>query len=228
MTEGGIAIKRILCILLALIILLGIFAAPAISGMITTALHHIEYYGYTREALNGVELPYPDFFGSYNAMKAFPVVLAIPDETGDDYPDNVTFFLRANCGSWMNYSKGGANFYYDSLPEYLGPTVTLPNGEGIYWDDVALDPETGDYEHFITEVRGIDEIWLDGIVYQDSHIIGFFVVKHTRIYHEEYGPTVGWKVAMVGSASFPKVDGEYQEIRPECIEGIITHLRNTA
>ena len=228
MTEGGIAIKRILCILLALIILLCVFAAPAISGMITTALHHIEYYGYTREALNGVELPYPVVWGSYSAMSAFPVVLAIPHETGEGYADDITFSLHANCGSWMNLEEGEAGFYYEGLPEYLGPTVTLPNGEGIYWDEVEFDPETGDYEHFFTMDRGIDEIWLDGIVYQDSHIIGFFVVKHTRIYHEEYGPTAGWNVAMVGSASFPKIAGEYQEIRLECIEGIIAHLHNTA
>ena len=205
-----------------------VLAAPAISGFITTALYHMEYYGYTRDALTGVELPYPEVFGTYSAMAAFPVVLAIPDEAGEGYPNNITFSLRANHGAWMNYTDAGANFYYDGLPEYLGPTATLPNGEGIYWDAIELNPETGKHADFFTDVQWFDEICLDGIVYQDSHIVGYFVVKLTRAYHEEYGPTLGWRVAMVGSASFPKVDGEYQDIRLECIEGIIAHLRNTA
>ena len=231
MTEGGIGMKRILCILLALIILLCVFAAPAISGMITTALHHIEYYGYTREALMpGIELP-PMFSWNFSGVSHYILSFFIPSETGEGCADDITFSLRADYGTWM------AEEYHLPTPEhpqgyteyeYLGSTAIVPNGNQILWDDISFDEETGAYLEGDWFDQGNDEMFIDCIIYQDSHIIGFFVIKFTVIYHEEYGRQRAFSCTTVGSASFPKIAGEYQEIRPECIEGIIAYLRNTA
>ena len=230
MIKGGIIIKKILPVLLAAVILLGVFAAPAICGMINTVRHHIEYYGYTRDALmDGIEIP-PMFSWYFSGVGHYNLSFFIPNESEEGYADDITFSLRADYGSWINetyilppgYDQGYMEY------EYLGSTATVPNGNQIVWDDIAFDEETEAYLEGGWFDQGIDEMFIDGIIYQDSHIIGYFVVKFTVLYDEEYGRHRGFDATMVGSATFPKVDGEYQDIRLECIEGIIAHLRNTA
>ena len=93
-----------------------------------------------------------------------------------------------------------------------GTTLTTASGTTIFWTYQSYDEEG--YLHFSEN----ETIWLEFVNRKDSQIIGYAVVKVTRIDKYNYEPEV------VKAVTFPRVNGEYQTVTEEQITQLIKNV----
>ena len=89
-------------------------------------------------------------------------------------------------------------------------TVTTASGTTIYWIYWANDEEG-------MHISENETIWLEIVNRKDSQIIGYAVVKVTRIGESNYEPEV------VKAVTFPKVNDEYQTVTEEQVNLLINN-----
>lgn len=227
MKEGEVVLKKVMIILLLVALMIAATLVlwqfvPLFGVSWEDMLLRMEFDGYVKESLmDGVECPYSLFsIVGYSSMQGFPVILEIPGESGE-IDTGISITIRADDGTWFQEIDPKHTI------KHLGSTVTVPNGGSVYWEHDIYDAVTQDWisaGSFWTSDR--DTTFIDAVIRKDGQIIGYFVGRFQLLYHEEYGRTGDFVYEMVGSASFPKIDGEYQDINEECIEARIQMIKD--
>ena len=201
-------------------------------GLLTITVHAVESGSDTYTIQ---ELDTRDFFlrtrvsTFSNSMPGIPLRLSVEME---DFPsEEITFEVSTSCGEYISVRPD----CFLLIPDFHAPTITTQNNSEIYWN------YSGDiHEQYNPELRlstKFDIVFTRITVYCEGHIIGYAVFALDRIYSDEvkddplfdsihsihqgnYALDLFW-VELVTSASFPKVDGEYQEITQEYVSECI-------
>lgn len=150
-----------------------------------------------------------------------PVGLAV--ETLDFPSDQIKFDITMNCGIYFDWKNHG-----DSSLKILHSPFSCSNNVWLYWyynDDFYKNDE---YDHVYTDI----------IIYCEEKIVGYAVLRFDRMYsdefyalnpdmaptggsntsyHEENRPVDVYYTSLVKSVSFPKINGEYQDITEEYV-----------
>lgn len=142
-----------------------------------------------------------DWTMAINVVPGLPLELSYPDEY-------VNFTVRTSDGVFRNNVNGESKFY--------GKEVELPNNSTIYWNNLS-DNNENELLFNITS-------YLDIIIRSNEHIVGYAVIKIYPITEFKQGHVYSAK--MLKSVSFPKVDGEYQNISLDFIESEILNIKS--
>lgn len=229
-----IRLKKLFLVLLAVAVLLTATAAlwqfvPLFGISWEDIENRMEFASYHAEPLDtnleGFRVPSSISFGG-NFNPGLRICMGIQNTANTGYDDHITFTLNTEFGAWYNYS----GMYdpndpppYENLPEYTKDSLTVPNGGTIWWVDSYCDPDTGEYISYMDVDYDIN--FIDIIIYEDTHIIGYAVYKQSPGYSGEEKLHGIYVAERVGGSFFPKIDGEYQNIRQECIEVRIEEIK---
>ena len=119
-----------------------------------------------------------------------------------------TFCLEGDMPlQWNIKTNSGVFLYVDRNPitngkivKELDQTFTLSNGEIVFWSQYSNGYST-------LAVDRKDRIYIEAILYAESHIVGYCVIELHVI---DYGGSNSAKV--LDSAYYPPQNGEYQNI----------------
>lgn len=142
-----------------------------------------------------------DWTMAINVVPGLPLELSYPDEY-------VKFTVRTSDGVLRSNINGESKFY--------GKEVELPNNSTIYWNNLS------DYNQ--DELLFNITAYLDIIIRANEHIVGYAVIKIYPVTEFKQGHVYSAK--MLKSVSFPKVDGEYQNISLDFIESEILNIKS--
>lgn len=197
-------------ICLALIVLIVIPIALGINRkhVMAESLLSVTCFTLTDDSMEEIELKESillpreaDWTMAINVVPGLPLELSYPDEY-------VNFTVRTSDGVFRNNVNGESKFY--------GKEVELPNNSTIYWNNLS-DNNENELLFNITS-------YLDIIIRSNEHIVGYAVIKIYPITEFKQGHVYSAK--MLKSVSFPKVDGEYQNISLDFIESEILNIKS--
>lgn len=142
-----------------------------------------------------------DWTMAINVVPGLPLELSYPDEY-------VNFTVRTSDGVLRSNINGESKFY--------GKEVELPNNSTIYWNNLSNNNENV----LLFNITS----YLDIIIRSNEHIVGYAVIKIYPITEFKQGHVYSAK--MLKSVSFPKVDGEHQNISLDFIESEILNIKS--
>lgn len=197
----------------------GIIAGP---GILAVAVHAAEQAPFTVDSPETV-VPFSHRWSWPISWTAgWPITLAVKDAY--DSSDNISFHVTVDGGGYCVGYDGGDSLlhgFYSQLPAQF----TVPNHTTIFWD-LTYDAASG--ERFVYEGT---TVYTTIIVYDGSQIIGYSVLKFNRLTLGELGATNNtdsfsncYQFEMLDSVSFPKVNGEYQNITLEYVNACIKNV----
>jgi hypothetical protein len=151
----------------------------------------------------------------------WPITLSINSE---HYQSNdIRFEVTVDGGVYYVGSDGGTSIY----PGYSKPMpaqFSVPNNTTIFWSMWYTAEQS---EHIQYEGEGA---FTKIIVYDGDQIIGYTVLRFDRLtygelnaeYYEQLGLPLGelasaYRLELLASVSFPKVDGQYQDVTLEYV-----------
>ena len=175
----------------------------------------------------------PDLFwdGSYSSHgRGLPLHLSIQD---DLYPGmDITLECSVSDGSLRHdplpldkdspeYEKYHEHLgYFHMLEAYLGNHCVTKNNYKLYWrpDTLVFDEEkySYDYQHNFKD----SQAFLDIIIRADGQIVGYAVIEFYADL-DRYVSIWGYEkfyARVLKTVSFPKVDGQYQNVSREYVE----------
>lgn len=227
--------KRMLRIAACLAVIIGLTAAilwPGGGNGITTgpgilavAVHASEQKPFSVDSPETV-VPYSHrWHWPVNWAGGWPITLSVKDAY--DSSDNISFHVTVDGGGYYVGNDGGPSLY-PGLLDILPAQFTVPNNTTIFWD-MTYDAASGEY--FLYEGTAV---YTTIIVYDGSHIIGYTVLKFSRLTWGELGGdnnklsddslSNSYQFEMTDSVSFPKVNGEYQNITLEYVNACIKNV----
>lgn len=163
-----------------------------------------------------------------NSYPGLPVFLSVATE---DFPeDSITYEICVDYGEYLDWGNTGYSI------NHMGKAFSMPNDVGIYWslrgDDFSL-----------WETDELDVVYTTITILCEDHIVGYALLRFDRAYGRdvlaaypgadywignEDQPAHAYWSNLIASVSFPKVDGQYQNVSQEyvddCIENIINSL----
>lgn len=204
-----------------------IVTAPGLLTLTVYAMDSTSNYT-SVELTEGISVPESRYIPlGLSIMPGIPVVLSV--ETEDFSSDQIIFNISATCGMYIATEGTHSESYTTLYKEF-----TCRNNDAIYWTIDSFDKtiEFADeaYDHVFTSI----------IICYQEHIIGYAVVRFDRLYGKEFveldpffsdvynddDPVAAYYAELVESVSFPKVNGEYQNVSEEyvnqCIQEIVT------
>lgn len=141
-----------------------------------------------------------DWTMATNVVPGLPLELSYPDEY-------VNFTVRTSEGVLRNIINGESQF--------VGKEVELPNNSTLYWNNLSDNKEA----KILLNITS----YIDIIIYANEHIIGYAVIKIFPV--TEFTKGHVYSVKLLKSASFPQVDGEYQNITIDYIESEMIKIK---
>lgn len=169
----------------------------------------------------------PEFVSKFwgngvNWAPGWPFTLSLQ---GDAYtPTDIHFEVSVDGGGYWVGTNGGTSIYPGNSKK-LPSKFTIPNHTTIFWSQ-WYDAATGEQGFPNCTV-----VYTKIVVYDGEQIIGYAVMRFDRLtyaelnadgYGEEYSNQ--YRLSALDSVSFPKVDGEYQNITLEYVEACIAKL----
>ncbi len=198
-------------------------------GILAVAVHAAEQSPFTVDSPETV-VPFSHRWGwPVNWAVGWPITLAIKDTC--DTSDNISFHVTVDAGGYYVGMNGGPSLY-PGLLQTLPAQFTVPNNTTIFWD-MTYDAASGQHVMYEGTV-----VYTNIIIYDGFHIVGYAVLQFNRLTYEELGGTYfddydrppdgltnTFQLEMLASVSFPKVNGEYQDVSLEyvnaCIDKVI-------
>lgn len=187
----------------------GIKTAP---GILTIKAYALDSSGeiVSVPAENVAELPYSyHWSAAVNCVPGLPLTLSVPDR------EDISFDVTVNGGGCMRW-RGWIDDYSGPDTE-LPANFTLDNNSTIYWRCWYSQNET------VIDFEG-DHAYIDIIVYEQEHIIGYTVVKISRVYSDEYGKTYNFTASLMASVSFQTDAG--QDVTKEYVRNEIQEVKS--
>lgn len=159
-----------------------------------------------------------------------PITLSVSDEYG--YSKEIVFQISIDGGGMLAEEQGGDTFTPGMVYRYMPPQFTVPNHTDIYWTTTHPNTESNEYSMAYRNTSHIEIVIYDG-----QEIIGYTLLRLSKMSCSEViRANPGWMLAsdhaectvdhmvncyrieMLESVCFPKVDGEYQNVTEEYIQ----------
>ena len=205
----------------------GIVAGP---GLLTVRVYAedsgdpSEFVEYLLE--EGVEVPDRAFIAMTNSYIGVPTNLSV--ETVDFPAEKISYQVSASAGVFANNDLHGyTQDWFSTLTCENFSTFrwNLVNGAGADWYDEKYDCS-----------------FVKIVIYCENHIVGYAVIRYDRLYTDEWAklnpemekhyahldapiPVDIYYCTLIKSVSFPKIDGEYQNVTKKyvttCLDNII-------
>lgn len=167
-------------------------------------------------------VPFSHRWGPFvNWAPGWPLTLNVPE--GELLSENIRFQVTVDGGGYYVGVNGGPSIY-PVFSTTMPAQFTVPNNTTIFWS-MWYDAASG--EHTVHQGK---EVYTQIIIYDETHIIGYVVLRFDRFtygeldaeYYEQLGVPLDeyaqeYQLEVLASVSFPKVDGEYQEISEEYV-----------
>lgn len=177
----------------------------------------------------GVWIPGQAFIGSTNSYVGVPTHLSV--NTEDYSSEDISYIISGTVGSYADDTrKGYTSDWFSTLEIKNNNTFRYDLTYGVRaakedWNDQSFD-------------RTFTKI----VIYCQGHIIGYAVIQYDRLYTDEWAelrpemkphyenleqpaPLDVFYCTLIKSVTFPKVDGEYQDITQKyvdrCMEDVI-------
>lgn len=114
---------------------------------------------------------------------------------------------------------GGELLLWETEIVHLGSSYSAENNTTVYWTSMTPTGD-GDFELY----RGSD-IYINIVIREENNIVGYAVVE---IYSDglEDDPSQIYCAKLLRSVSFPKVNGEYQEVTAEYVASEMEQVKN--
>ena len=154
------------------------------------------------DEMGAVTFPLQGDDGMGGNKPGYPFTFLINEES------SVKWDININCGAFLEWRKGigeSIGSLEDRVLGNLGKNFVVTNGKILYWTP---------YEQlYYTNLEHKNLIYIEAVIYAESHIIGYCVIQVHRI-----GSAGVYEAEILGSAYYPPQDGEYQNIT-------IAHIR---
>ena len=136
-----------------------------------------------------------------SSRPGLPLELSVPG-----YPD-VLFEVSADGGALLLWESGRVT--------HVEPPFHAEDGTTIYWSSLMPATDDGAGESGPVIYEG-DRTYINIVLWEGEHIVGYAVVE---IYRDDTEDAVAptYRVRLLRSVSFPKVEGEYQKITAEYV-----------
>lgn len=180
----------------------------------------------------------PSFYPGYElwveSINAYTgsITLSVPKDMFDS--SAIRFEVTADGGSY--YTLGDSTGIHGPGFNWYDAQFTVPDVTKLYWD-CSVNAVTGE---IVNGYPNFKEAYTRIVVYEGDHIVGYTVLRYERLlieeadpkqapeppefgevvlYHrpvEDYG--LHYRVVVVESVLFPKVDGQYQDVTREYVD----------
>lgn len=215
---------------LAVALLIGVVLWPAEDVQVVSAAGILKAYAYDLEnaagadvsELEGIEMEegveFPSNIGwgiAFNLYPGLPMTLSVPESYFGDA--KITLRISVDGGEFFRKftQQTGYHWWGDA---YLGQNYEIENHQTIFWHSIETDPAyvggawdpknpmEGQFPK-LTYFEG-EKAFTEITILADGHIVGAALIE---IYADVSRPL--WYLAkLVGSVTFPKIDGEYQRV----------------
>lgn len=187
----------------------------------------------------GVELPFEYYWCPAMSVgpSGVPLKFSLSEE---EYPDkSITFEIFLDGGSFLQPNPDFDWRDYINLPEWTEPDIpanfelsghfTVENNEVLYWQPrtYVKDPITNEtIDSFLPDGPSF---YADIIIRADDHIVGYAVVEFFQYDRKPYseGGIPSYSACVLVTASFPKVEGEYQNISTDYMSRLFEKIHET-
>lgn len=137
------------------------------------------------------------------------------DMDTEEFPtEEIIYNVKVERGMYFDYSSG-------DYIQGLGTEFTRQNPSFASWAPVYVtddDPNADNYPEY-------DHVYTEIIIYCESHIVGYTIMRFDRIYNE-FGATTNYDPYIVASVLFPKLNGEYQNIAKKYVDECIRTVKD--
>ena len=195
------------------------------NGLLTLTVYATNAEAFTTSSVDTV-VPFSHIWINWvNWAPGWPITLSINSE--DYQSDDIRFEVTVDGGVYYVGRDGGTSIY----PGYSKPMpaqFSVPNNTTIFWSMWYTAEQS---EHI--QYEG-EEVFTKIIVYDGDQIIGYTVLRFDRLtygeldaaYYEQLGLppdelASAYRLELLASVSFPKVDGEYQDVTLEYVNACI-------
>ncbi len=194
------------------------------NGLLTLTVYATNAEAFTTSSVDTV-VPFSHTWrGFVNWAPGWPITLSINSE--DYQSDDIRFEVTVSGGSyWVGCDdRISSTSIYPGLSKPMPVQFSVPNHTTIFWS-MFYSAEQSD--HIIYEG---DEVLTNIIIYDGDQIIGYTVLRFDRLtygeldaaYYEQLGLpldelALAYRLELLASVSFPKVDGEYQDVTLEYV-----------
>lgn len=157
-----------------------------------------------------------------NLYRGIPIFLSV--ETEDFPADKITYDIHVDHGEYFIHGNTSAKL------NRAGQDFSTPNNAGIYWN--YSKEEYQDYQ-----THNLDVVYTSITIRCEDHIVGYALLRFDRAYGRdildaypdladywkgcEDEPADAYWSNLIVSVSFPKVNGEYQQISQEYVDACI-------
>ena len=149
----------------------------------------------------GISVPTRDLSLAMGSMPGLPVVLSLASE---DFPEeDVSFEVSVDPGMYVTFDD---NNHLQMLPV----PFTCKNNTHIYWN--LFSGITGD------SAKNCDHIYTNITIYYKEHIVGYAVLRFDQLYDNTGKAKSRYSAALVESVTFPKIDGEFQDVSKKDVD----------
>lgn len=142
------------------------------------------------EEMGAVSFPAYGDNGMAGNKPGYPFAFLIHEESSAQW--NVS----TNCGAFLEWRPVTNN---DDTLEDIGKDCIVTNGKTLYWTPFK--------QLYYTDLEHKNHIYIETIIYAESHIVGYCVIQVHRIDSGEI-----YRAEILDSAYYPPQDGEYQNI----------------
>lgn len=195
------------------------------NGLLTLTVYATDAEPFTTSSVDTV-MPFSHIWqGFVSWAPGWPITLSINSEHYQS--DDIRFEVTVDGGVYYVGRDGGTSIY----PGYSKPMpaeFSVPNNTTIFWSMWYTAEQS---EHI--QYEG-EEVFTKIIVYDGNRIIGYAVLRFDRFTYGEldaeyYGQlglpldefASAYRLELLASVSFPKVDGEYQNVTLEYVNACI-------
>lgn len=198
------------------------------NGLLTLTVYATDAEPFITSSVD-TAVPFSHIWSNWvNWAPGWPITLSINSE--DYQSDDIRFEVIVDGGVYYVGSDGGTSIY----PGYSKPMpaeFSVPNNTTIFWSMWYTAEQS---EHI--QYEG-EEVFTKIIIYDGDRIIGYTVLRFDRLtygelnaeYYEQLGLPLdelasAYRLELLASVSFPKVDGEYQDITLEYVNACIAEI----
>lgn len=191
---------------------------------------------YSKVLEEGIILP-PEYTWNNSISLVCPATLGLPltfSISEDVYLNmEITFEILVSGGDFesQDYLSKYIDYFlglddsvdsYDIFKvRYFGGHSTISNNKTIYWRDMGHVFDDADREMHYVELE-LEQVFVDVIVRADDYIVGYAVIEIRNV--EEFT----YSTRMIKSASFPKVDGNYQKVSEGFVKEQMERIHDNA
>ena len=176
---------------------------------------------------------YWDSVVSYAPMFGCPITLSVPDEYACS--DNLIFQITVDGGGMLLEQKREGDSALSGAYRYMPAQFTVQNHTTIRWTAFHTLTASDEYSMVNRNTAHVDVVIYDG-----AEIVGYTVLRFTKmtcsevieadsewIFASEHKECAGehrincYRIEMLESFFFPKIEGEYQTIQEEYVRECI-------